>query len=108
MVAQEQWRSGQWGAALKSLQSSEKLGTADQKRRLTNDYAALSLSKDKIDDLEALGGNPAEALVNLGIIYDMLGKSKEAYDAWSRAKARGVNTRDLQKWIDAKKRIYGY
>lgn len=108
MVAQEQWRSGQWGAALKSLQSAEKLATADQKRRLTNDRAALSLSKDKINDLDALAGNPAETLVNLGIIYDMLDKPREAYDAWTRAKARGVNSRDLQKWIDAKKRIYGY
>jgi hypothetical protein len=108
MVAQDQWRSGQWGAAMKSLQSAERLATAEQKRRLTNDRAALSLGKDKINDLDGLGGNPAEALVNLGIIYDMLDRPREAYDAWTRAKARGVNTRDLQKWIDAKKRIYGY
>lgn len=108
MVAQDQWRSGQWGAALKSLQSAERIATAEQKRRLTNDRAALSLGKDKINDLDGLGGNPAEALVNLGIIYDMLDRPREAYDAWTRAKARGVNTRDLQKWIDAKKRIYGY
>ena len=108
MVAQEQWRSGQWGAAMKSLNSAEKLATADQKRRLTNDQAALALGKDKIQELDALAGNPAEALVNLGIIYDMLDRPKDAYDAWTRAKARGVNARDLQKWIDAKKRIYGY
>ena len=38
----------------------------------------------------------------------MLGKAREAYDAWMRAKAKGVTSRDLQKWIDAKKRIYGY
>ena len=38
----------------------------------------------------------------------MLGKPKEAYDAWKKAKEKGMNTRDLQKWIDAKKRIYGY
>ncbi len=38
----------------------------------------------------------------------MLGKPKEAYDAWIRAKAHGVNAPDLQRWIDAKKRIYGY
>lgn len=108
MVAAEQWRSGQWGAAMKSLQSADRLASAEQKRRLTNDHAALSLGKDKINDLEGLAGNPAEALVNLGIIYDMLDRPREAYDAWTRAKARGVNTRDLQKWIDAKKRIYGY
>ena len=46
--------------------------------------------------------------VDLGIVYDMLGRPKDAYDAWTKAKARGVNARDLQKWIDAKKRIYGF
>jgi hypothetical protein len=29
-------------------------------------------------------------------------------DAWTKAKARGVQTHDLQRWIDAKKRIYGF
>jgi hypothetical protein len=29
-------------------------------------------------------------------------------DAWSKARARGVQVRDLQRWIDAKKRIYGF
>ena len=55
-----------------------------------------------------MNGNPAEALVNLGIVYDLLGRPKDAYDAWTKAKARGATARDLQKWIDAKKRIYGY
>ena len=72
------------------------------------DRAALALDKNKVDELEALGGNPAESLVDLGIVYDMLGKPKEAFDAWNKAKARGVNAKDLQKWIDAKKRIYGF
>ena len=58
--------------------------------------------------MENMGGSPPEALVNLGIIYDQLGRPREAYDAWTKAKARGVQTRDLQRWIDAKKRIYGY
>ena len=78
------------------------------RRRLTVDEAALSLSKDKAGELEALGDKPPEALVDLGIIYDLIGKPKEAYEAWQRAKARGAQARDLQKWIDAKKRIYGY
>lgn len=108
MVAQEQWRGGQWGAALKSLQAAEKNASAEQKRRLTLNRAALNLSKDKVAELEALAGNPPEALVNLGIIYDMLGRPKDAHDTWVKAKARGVISRDLQKWIDAKKRIYGY
>jgi len=72
------------------------------------DRAALSLGKNDMAALEALGGNPPEVLVNLGILYDQAGRPKDAYEAWSKAKARGVQTRDLQKWIDAKKRIYGF
>jgi Tfp pilus assembly protein PilF len=108
LAAVEDWRTGNWGQAQKDLVAAERSATADQKRRLVNDRAALALGKDKLDELEGLAGNPAEALVNLGIVYDMIGKPKEAYDAWTRAKAKGVNARDLQKWIDAKKRIYGY
>ena len=72
------------------------------------DRAALALDKRGLGTLEGLGGNPPESLVDLGILYDQLGRPKDAYDAWVRAKARGVVARDLQKWIDAKKRIYGY
>ncbi|HTL31484.1 MAG TPA: hypothetical protein VL326_00090, partial [Kofleriaceae bacterium] len=108
MAAVEDWRGGNWGQAAKDLATADKSASADQKRRLVNDRAALGLGKDKLNELEGLAGNPAEALVNLGIVYDMIGKPKEAYDAWTRAKAKGVNARDLQKWIDAKKRIYGY
>jgi Tfp pilus assembly protein PilF len=107
-VAYDQWRNGQWSSAAKSLANAEQSATGEQRRRLTLDRTALSLGKDKLNELEALGGNPAEALVNLGIVYDILNRPKDAYDAWMRAKAKGVNTRDLQKWIDAKKRIYGY
>ncbi|NVB81211.1 MAG: tetratricopeptide repeat protein [Kofleriaceae bacterium] len=107
-VAHEQWRSGQWANAGKSLSSAEASASAEQKRRLTLDRTALALGKDKLNELEALGGNPPESLVNLGIVYDILDRPKDAYDAWMRAKAKGINTRELQKWIDAKKRIYGY
>jgi Flp pilus assembly protein TadD/lipopolysaccharide biosynthesis regulator YciM len=107
-VAFDHWRSGQAGAALKALTTAEKTASADQKRRIELDRAALSLSKDKVAALEGLNGTPPEALVNLGIIYELLDRPKDAYDAWTKAKARGVTTRDLQKWIDAKKRIYGY
>jgi tetratricopeptide (TPR) repeat protein len=107
-VAYDQWKGGASGAALKALQTAEKGASGDQKRRLTVDEAALALGRDKLGELEALGDKPPEALVDLGIVYDMIGKSKEAYDAWQRAKAKGVAAKDLQKWIDAKKRIYGY
>jgi len=109
LIAFEQWRNGQAGAASKSLASAEKNATsADLKRRVAMDRTSVSLDKGDLSALEALGGNPPESLVNLGILYDQAGRPKEAYDAWVKAKARGVQTRDLQKWIDAKKRIYGY
>ncbi len=107
-IAYEQWKSGQSGAALKSLQTAEKDAGPDAKRRITLDRAALSLDKRDLNTLEGMNGNPPESLVDLGIVYDQLGRPKDAYDAWVRAKARGVVARDLQKWIDAKKRIYGY
>ena len=108
LAAFDQWRAGSASAAQKALQSADKYAGAEQKRRLTLDHAALALGRDKLDELEGLQGNPAESLVDLGIVYEMMGKPKEAYDAWLRAKARGVTARDLQKWIDAKKRIYGF
>ena len=108
MVAFDEWRAGNAGAAGKALVTAEKTASADQKRRLGLDRAALALGKDKLAELEALAGNPPESLVDLGIVYDLIGRPKEAYETWQRAKAHGVTTRDLQKWIDAKRRIYGY
>ena len=35
-------------------------------------------------------------------------ESPLSIDVWTKAKARGVQTHDLQRWIDAKKRIYGF
>lgn len=107
-IAVDQWRNGQPAAAARSLTTAEKYATGEVKRRVTMDRAALSLGKASLATMENLGGNPPESLVNLGILYDNAGRPREAYDAWTRAKARGVQVRDLQRWIDAKKRIYGY
>lgn len=108
LIAYDQWRAGQVGAASKSLTTAEKYAQGDAKRRIQLDKAALTLDKGDLSTLEGMNGNPAEALVNLGILYDRANRPKDAYDAWVRAKAKGVQSRDLQKWIDAKKRIYGY
>ncbi len=108
LIAYDQWRAGQVGAASKSLATAEKYAQGDAKRRIQLDKAALTLDKGDLGTLEGMNGNPPEALVNLGILYDRANRPKDAYDAWVRAKAKGVQSRDLQKWIDAKKRIYGY
>lgn len=107
-IAVDQWRAGQPGAAGKSLSSAEKYASGEAKRRVAMDRAALSLDKGDLGVMEGLGGNPPEALINLGIIYDQLGRPKDAYDAWVRAKARGIQVPGLQRWIEAKKRIYGF
>jgi Flp pilus assembly protein TadD len=107
-IAIDQWRSGQLTAAGRSLTTAEKYATGDIKRRVTMDRAVLSLGKTNLGAMEGLAGNPPESLVNLGILYDQLGRPRDAFDAWTKAKARGVQVRDLQRWIDAKKRIYGF
>ncbi len=108
LVAFDHWRAGAGAAAQKALTAAERSASTEQKRRLDLDRAVLSLGKDDLSTLESLAATLPEALVDLGIVYDLLGRRKDAYDAWTRAKARGITTRDLQKWIDAKKRIHGY
>lgn len=107
-VAYDHWKGGRQGPADKALQTALKFADDDIRRRATMNRAVLNLGKDQLRTLEDLGGQPPEALVNLGIVYEQLGRPKDAYDAWVKAKGRGVNAKDLQKWIDAKKRIYGY
>jgi lipopolysaccharide biosynthesis regulator YciM len=110
-VAYDHYKAGNWGAAQKAIADADKNASAEQTRRLRNNKIAMSLSKSSANDLEALGGNPAEALINLGIVYDQMGKPKEAFDAWNRAIKSRLQPREqgiVQKWIDAKRRIYGY
>jgi len=108
-AAYDHWRAGSTANAMSALKNAEKAASADQKRRLNNNRTvANGLDKGSQNELEALGGNPAEALVNLGIVYEKMGKPKDAYEAWVRAAKAGARAGSLQKWIEAKKRIYGY
>ena len=107
-VAYDHWRNGRTGAASKSIDAAEKFASPDMQRRLVNNRIVLNMKPDKINDLENLRGQPPEALVNLGILYEQENKPKEAYDAWRQASGKAPAARDLQKWIDAKKRIYGF
>jgi hypothetical protein len=107
-VAYDHWRNGRNGPASKALESAEKYANDDTKRRIINNRSALDLDKGKMSALSSLNGSPPESLVNLGIVYEQAGRPKDAYDAWRNAVGKGVQAKDLQKWIDAKKRIYGY
>ena len=108
MVAVDHWRAGRKAQAEKALAQAYAYAGDEIRRRVMLDRAVMKLGKDQLETLEALGGQPPEALVALGIVYEQLGRPKDAYDAWVRARARGAAVRDLPKWIDAKKRIYGY
>jgi tetratricopeptide (TPR) repeat protein len=107
LVAFDQFRSGKAGLASKSLAAAAQNADGDMKRRVAVNRAALSLNASELGTLEAMQGTPVEALINLGILYDQLGRPKDAYDVWVKAKARGSQHPNLQKWIDSKKRIYG-
>jgi tetratricopeptide (TPR) repeat protein len=83
------------------------------KRDIDHNQAVLSIGKGKpsgalVKSFERMGESPPEALANLGILYDRQGKTKDAYDTWVKARAKGVRSSDLNEWIDAKKRIFGY
>jgi hypothetical protein len=106
-VAYDHWRAGAVGAAQQAISQAQSAAPADMKRRLENNSAVFGLSAAKKGQLEALSGSVPEALVNLGIVYDQMQRPREAYDAWVKARGR-VNAPNLQRWIDAKKRIYGY
>jgi tetratricopeptide (TPR) repeat protein len=105
-VAYDDWRAGK--NARKALQAAEKGATGDLQKRVAHNLAVLDMGPGRVEAFEAFGGTPAEALVNLGILLDQAGKPREAYDAWVKAAARGATARDLKKWIDAKRRIYGF
>ena len=108
MVAYEQWRNGKGGAAASALATASRHADGEAKRRIQNNQAALELPRGSPSALESLGAQLPEAYVNLGILYDQQGKPREAYDAWVKARSKGAGGRDLQRWIDAKKRIYGF
>jgi Flp pilus assembly protein TadD len=108
LVAYDQWRAGRLAQSSKSLASALRYADGDIKRRAAHNRSVVVLSREPASVFESFGGNPPEAWVNAGIAHDLAGNSREAYEAWQKARARGVTTRELQRWIDAKKRIYGY
>lgn len=105
-VAYDQWKNGK--SAGKTLTQAEKYAAGDTAKRIKHNRAVLDMKGSSVSTFDNMNGSPPEALVNLGILYDKAGKPKEAYEAWTKAQARGVNAKDLKKWIDAKKRIYGF
>ncbi len=96
----------------KALANVERYASKDVKKQLQNNKAVLAMGKKASKKAEAefksLGAVPVEAMVNLGVLLDRSGNSKEAYDLWLKATASGLTSAQVQKWIAAKKRIFGY
>jgi tetratricopeptide (TPR) repeat protein len=54
------------------------------------------------------GGMPAVALCNVGTHYDNLGEPQKAYEYYTRCKAAGGSSGDINGRIDTIKRLFGY
>ncbi|HTM20991.1 MAG TPA: tetratricopeptide repeat protein, partial [Kofleriaceae bacterium] len=104
---------GSGGGASANLDQAGKYATsADAKKRINHNKAVLKMGSKPNPALRAefasMGGDPPEALVNKGIMLDREGKSKEAYDAWVQAKAKGARGAKVSDWIATKKRLFNY
>ena len=112
-MAADAHRGGKSKTVNKHLTAAAKYaGTAAQKRSIAHNKAVMKMGKKKsaavLKSFAGMGASPPEALANSGIMLDRAGKPKAAYDAWNKAKAKGVKSQKLNKWINAKKRIFGY
>ncbi len=111
-VAFDAYSSGNGRGATDALQGAARSGSGRVSRSISHNQAVLQMSEKSSSSLlsrfQSMGDNPPEALVNAGIMYDRAGQPKQAYDAWVQARSKGVKSRDLQKWIAAKQRIFGY
>ncbi len=92
------------------LKNAKKVPSKGEVRDLENNWAAIDLTAGRTavaeKTLEALNGRPAEALVNLGIIYDKQGDAKKALEYYKRASERGARAPRLKEWIDVKERLF--
>lgn len=113
-VALDAYRNGNLKESRKALRSAEDHGGSGKlKRTIEHNLAVLSMgsrgaASQSIEIFTELAATIPEAQVNLGILYDRQGKAREAYDRWVKARQRGVRSRELVRWIDAKKRIFGF
>ncbi len=109
-IAVDRWRAGNPVAAKRALITADRYATGDTKRRIALDTIAASIDRRnprrELRALEKLGANPLETLVDLGIVYDLLGRPKQAVEMWQRARGR-VQVRELPGWIETKKRMFG-
>lgn len=111
-LAASSYNAGKAKQASSELATAERYASGNAKRNIEHNRAVLSMgskySKNAYDAFNRMGSTPPEALANKGVMLDRAGKTKEAYEAWVQARAKGARDRDISNWISAKKRIFGY
>jgi Tfp pilus assembly protein PilF len=93
------------------LKSAQRVVAKGEKRELEHNLAVVDLVAGRVQQAEkvfdALGGRPAESLVNLGIVRDKQGDAKKALELYKRALDHGAKAPKLREWIDVKERLFG-
>ncbi len=93
------------------LKSAQRVVAKGEKRELEHNLAVVDLAAGRVQQAEkvfdALGGRPAESLVNLGIVRDKQGDAKKALELYKRALDHGAKAPKLREWIDVKERLFG-
>lgn len=113
-IAADAYRANSGREVKEALSNATRSARSDKMKRLIeHDRIVLAIGergvpRSAMARLQTLANTVPEAYANLGILYHRQGKPKEAYQSWVRARQRGVRSRDLQQWIGAKKRMFGF
>jgi tetratricopeptide (TPR) repeat protein len=106
------YQGGSDGQALDALHTAGKyLNPGEQDRDLSANEAALDLllgSGDAQSELAALGPNPPEALVNLGVYWDRQHDPQKAYSYFKQAVQAGAQSPHLGDWVAALNREFDF
>lgn len=93
-----------------ALQRAAALPAHNDQTELDHNLAVLELAAGHNETagqaFEQLGSRPPEALMNLGIVRDRQGRSRQALALYRRALEHGVRTPHLREWIDVKERVF--
>lgn len=121
LLAYDYFTLGRLPRAAQLLQGAQKLpapaGASSSDDILTHNRAVLELSQgrgsEKLLERLAAAGTPAEAVLNLGILYDRRGDSRKALELYRRALLLGQRGRQREwmvrarEWVATKERFLG-
>ncbi|MGE0548335.1 MAG: tetratricopeptide repeat protein [Kofleriaceae bacterium] len=110
-AAQHAYSAGRFAEARGYLTAAKNATSRVAADEVAHDLAVLDLVDGKLDaaiaQLDKLAPKVPEALINLGIAYELKADPYRALEAWHRARKAGVRFAPLADWIESKERIYG-